>query len=84
MTWDDKVSLAKALNQGRYKEAVNFLSDRKEEVDYSDFEIFIIGFNLSHSKELTPIRDLIEKFSEESKSLLVQMRAKLAIIKMDS
>ncbi len=55
----------------------------KDDIDYSDIEMFILGFNLSHFKLLFPLKDLIEKFSEEPRSMLVQLRLRLALVKME-
>lgn len=83
MTWSEKVELVKCLNQSRYEEAVRIVISHKDDIDYSDIEMFILGFNLSHFKLLIPLKDLIEKFSEEQRSMLVQLRLRLALVKME-
>lgn len=57
MEWDDKIEMAKLLNNGNYAEAVEFIKDKK--MDAQAMDMFIIGFDLSQWKLLEPIRNLI-------------------------
>ena len=45
MEWNDKIQMAKLLNNGKYAEAVEFIKDK--EIDAQAMDIFITGFDLS-------------------------------------
>lgn len=57
MEWNDKIEMAKLLNNGNYAEAVEFIKDK--EIDAQAMDVFITGFDLSQWKLLEPIRSLI-------------------------
>ena len=57
MEWNDKIEMAKLLNNGNYAEAVEFIKDK--EMDAQAMDMFITGFDLSQWKLLEPIRNLI-------------------------
>lgn len=57
MEWNDKIEMARLLNNGNYAEAVDFIKDK--EMDAQAMDMFITGFDLSQWKLLEPIRSLI-------------------------
>ena len=57
MEWNDKIEMAKLLNNGNYAEAVEFIKDK--EIDAQAMDMFITGFDLNQWKLLEPIRNLI-------------------------
>lgn len=57
MEWNDKIEMARLLNNGNYAEAVEFIKDK--EMDAQAMDMFITGFDLSQWKLLEPIRSLI-------------------------
>lgn len=56
MIWEDKTEIARLLNNGMYKEAVDFISDK--EMDNQSVDIFLTGFNLTNIELLRPIKEL--------------------------
>lgn len=57
MEWDDKIQMAKLLNNGKYAEAVEFIKDK--DIDAQAMDMFINGFNLNQCALLEPIKSLI-------------------------
>lgn len=57
MELNDKIEMAKLLNNGNYAEAVEFIKDK--EMDAQVMDMFITGFDLSQWKLLEPIRSFI-------------------------
>lgn len=56
MEWEDKTEMARLLNNGMYKEAVDFISDK--EMDNQAVDMFLTGFNLTNIELLRPIKEL--------------------------
>ena len=63
MEWNDKVSLAKLLNNGKYAEAVDFLKGK--DIDAQAMDIFITGFDLTKVELLQPIKDVILSYDSQ-------------------
>ena len=63
MEWNDKIEMAKLLNNGNYTEAVEFIKDK--EVDAQSMDIFIAGFDLTQCELLEPIREFILSYDSE-------------------
>ena len=57
MEWNDKIEMAKLLNNGNYAEAVEFIKDK--DMDAQAMDMFFTGFDLSQWKLLEPIRSFI-------------------------
>ena len=66
MNWNDKVELAKALNQERYADAVNIIKEHEEDIDNTDMDMFATGFLLTECELLKPIEHIIRKYENES------------------
>lgn len=82
MEWNDKIEMAKLLNNGNYAEAVEFIKDK--EMDAQAMDMFITGFDLSQWKLLEPIRNLILSYDSgalDFRSALRMGRAKAELIK---
>ena len=58
MTWDDKGEMIRLLNNGMYKEAVDFFGKEKDWDDQA-VEMFVLGFDLTQCELLEPIRERI-------------------------
>ena len=67
MTWDEKVIMARLLNDGDYKAAVDYLSTK--DVDNQAMDMFVTGFSLTEIELLSPIKDLIMNFDSNNLDL---------------
>jgi hypothetical protein len=76
MEWNDKIEMAKLLNNGNYAEAVEFIKDK--EMDAQAMDMFITGFNLSQWKLLEPIRNLILSYDSGVLDFRSALRLELA------
>ena len=58
MTWENKTEMIRLLNNEKYEEAVDFF---RKENDWDDqaVEMFVLGFNLTKSELLNPIKERI-------------------------
>lgn len=66
MEWEKKIELCKALNQERYKDAVDIMLRNESNIDKHDMDMFATGFILSEFHLLKPIAHIIRKFEDES------------------
>lgn len=67
MTWDEKAIMARLLNDGDYKTAVEYLSTK--DVDNQAMDMFVTGFSLTEMELLNPIKDLIVNFDSNNLDL---------------
>lgn len=58
MTWDDKIEMAKLLNNGKYEEAVEFFG-KEQDWDAQAVDMFVTGFDLLKCELLLPIKERI-------------------------
>lgn len=63
MTWDEKIELAKLLNNCQYKDAVEFVSNK--EIDPQAMDIFVTGFDLTKIELLKPIGSIIIQYEPD-------------------
>lgn len=63
MEWNDKVELAKLLNNGKYAEAVDFIKGK--DIDAQAMDMFITGFDLAKIELLQPIKDVILSYNSQ-------------------
>ena len=76
MVWDDKVELAKLLNNGEYAEAVDFIKGK--DIDAQAMDMFITGFDLAKIELLQPIKDVILSYDNQLLTLMSAIRLKAA------
>ena len=67
MTWDEKVIMARLLNDDDYKAAVDYLSTK--DVDNQAMDMFVTGFSLTEMELLNPVKDLIMNFDSNNLDL---------------
>lgn len=67
MEWNDKVELAKLLNNDKYAEAVDFIKGK--DIDAQAMDMFITGFDLTKVELLQPIKDVILSYDSQLLSL---------------
>lgn len=58
MTWDDKIILVTALNDGKYEDAVKMMTEEKDWDDQC-IDMFVTRFDLTQCHLLIPIKDRI-------------------------
>lgn len=58
MKWEDKIEMVRLLNNGQYKEAVDFFS-KEQDWDEQAVEMFVNGFDLTQCELLEPIKERI-------------------------
>ena len=63
MVWDDKVELAKLLNNDKYAEAVDFIKGK--DIDAQAMDMFITGFDIAKIELLQPIKDVILSYDSQ-------------------
>lgn len=63
MEWNDKVELAKLLNNDKYAEAVDFIKGK--DIDAQAMDMFITGFDLTKIELLQPIKDVILSYDSQ-------------------
>lgn len=76
MEWNDKIEMAKLLNNGKCAEAVEFIKDK--EMDAQAMDMFITGFDLSQWKLLEPIKSLILSYDSGALGFRSALRMELA------
>lgn len=64
MTWDEKVEMVGLLNNGQYKEAVEYI--RNKEIDPQAMDMFVTGFDITEYELLRPIEDVITSYDSNS------------------
>ena len=63
MEWNDKVEMAKLLNNDKYAEAVDFIKGK--DMDAQAMDMFITGFDLAKIELLQPIKDVILSYDSQ-------------------
>lgn len=76
MVWDDKVELAKLLNNDKYAEAVDFIKGK--DIDAQAMDMFITGFDLAKIELLQPIKDVILSYDSQLLDLGATIRFETA------
>lgn len=76
MEWNDKIQMAKLLNNGKYAEAVEFIKDK--EIDTQAMDMFITGFDLTQCALLEPIRNFILSYDSGGLSWRSSLRLEFA------
>ncbi len=80
MEWNDKIVMAKLLNNMKYKEAVELMKSNERNIDAQAVDMFITGFCLANAELLIPILPILERYiSSDSISWRGRMRIALAI-----
>ena len=80
MKWNDKIQMAKLLNNGKYAEAVEFIKDK--DIDAQAMDMFITGFDLNQCTLLEPIRSLILSYNTEVLDYPSSFRIELAKLEL--
>ena len=75
MEWDDKIEMARLMNNGLYKEVVEFIKDKP--MDPQAMDMFLTGFDLSYMDLIKPIKDLFLNCDSGSFSFRSALRLEL-------
>lgn len=75
MKWENKIEMVRLLNNGYYKDAVEFFG-KEEDWDDQAVDMFVTGFDLTQCELLKPIKEKI--CNVKSENFRIAMR--LAVI----
>lgn len=74
MTWDNKIKLITALNNGKYEDAVKMMDEEKDWDDQC-VDMFVTGFNITQCKHLLPIKERICKVKSDNFRVALRLGA---------